>query len=211
MTKNNAWKNRYSPQRNRRSIRLKGYDYSQAGIYFVTICTQNRELLFGEVVNRKMVLNDAGRVAEKCWYAIPEHFPHVGLGTFVVMPNHIHGILLINDKTVGAKNFSPPQSDQNPSGTSQTIGSVIRGFKIGVTKWMRQNTEFYNIWQRNYHEHIIRNEDELNRIRKYITDNPAKRVSDREKPDICGGNRTDTTIKTDDPWKIGTGYWNMGD
>ncbi len=82
--------------RNRRSIRLKGYDYSQAGAYFMTICTQNRTCLFGEIVDGEMVLNDAGRMVEQCWRNIQAHFSHAALDEFVVMPNHIHGIVVIN-------------------------------------------------------------------------------------------------------------------
>jgi len=175
---------KYNPDiHHRRSIRLKGYDYSQSGAYFITICTQNRECLFGEITNGKIVLNDAGRMALKCWHDIPSHFPHVELDEFVVMPNHVHGILCVVDAPVGAKNFLPLQSGQRPRGTTKTIGSIIRGFKIGVTKWMRQNTESHNIWQRNYYEHIIRNENELNRIRVYIVKNPLKWELDRENPD----------------------------
>ena len=96
-------------RQNRRSIRLQGYDYSQAGAYFVTICTQNKECLFGDIANGKMVLNDAGRMAEKCWCDIPVHFPHAGLDEWVIMPNHVHGILSIVDSPVGAKNFSLQQ------------------------------------------------------------------------------------------------------
>jgi putative transposase len=129
---------------NRCSIRLNGYDYSQDGAYFITVCTHNREFLFGGIVDGKMAMNNAGRMAKKCWFDIPIHFPHVALDTFIIMPNHIHGVLVITE-TVGAKNFSPLQSGRQPRGTSKTIGSVIRGFKIGVTKWMRQNTGFYNI------------------------------------------------------------------
>jgi len=158
-------------------MRLKGYDYAQAGAYFITICTHKRACLFGEIINGKMTVHDAGRVAEECWYAIPGHFPRVGLDRFVVMPNHVHGILFISDAPVGAKYVSPLPS--RPQGTSKTIGSAIRGFKIGVTKWMRQNTEFQNIWQRNYYDHIIRNEKDLNRIRKYIIENPLQWQADK--------------------------------
>jgi len=100
--------------------------------------------------------------------------PHVTLDTVAVMPNHVHGILTIDGTSVGAKNFSPLQPPQRICGTSKTIGSVIRGFKIGVTKWMRQHTDVYDVWQRNYHEHIIRNETDLARIREYIDNNPAQ-------------------------------------
>ncbi len=155
----------YNPDiHHRRSIRLSEYDYSQAGAYFVTICTQNKECLFGNVVNGTMQLNDMGIVARQCWNAIPQHFPNVLLDEFIVMPNHIHGIVILN---VGAKNISPLQH-----GTSMTIGSVIRGFKIGVTKWARANCACHTPWQRNYYEHIIRNEHELHKIREYIINNP---------------------------------------
>ena len=180
---------KYDPARHhRRSIRLQGYDYSQAGAYFVTICTHNRECLFGEIMDGKMVLNDAGRMVEQCWRDIPSHFPHVELDTFVVMPNHVHGILCVVDAPVGAKNFSPLRPAQRPCGTAKTIGSVIRGFKIGVTKWMRPYTNVHVVWQRNYWEHIIRNDDELHRIRQYIVDNPAKWKTDRNNPGPTRGN-----------------------
>ncbi len=195
---------KYNPDiHHRRSIRLREYDYSQPGAYFITICTQNRTCLFGNVVDGKMVLNDAGEFARKCWMEIPNHFPRVTLDEFVIMPNHIHGIIIINVGAinvrainVGAKDFSPqqipinkyhspqqipinkyhspqqiPESFQSPS---RSIGSIVRGFKIGITKWFRQNTDIYNIWQRNYYEHIIQDEQALNVIREYIINNPLK-------------------------------------
>ncbi len=165
----------------RRSTRLPGYDYSQSGAYFVTVCTKNRECLFGEIEDGEMHLNDTGNIACQCWQDIPVYFPHVMCDRFIIMPNHIHGILFI-DVSVGAKNFSPLPG-QHPRGTSKTIGSVVRGFKIGVTKWMRRNTSVQNVWQRNYYEHVIRNESEWNRIRQYIADNPARWETDRENPD----------------------------
>ncbi len=170
----------------RRSIRLKGYDYSQAGLYFITICCQNRTCMFGNIENGKMILNDAGKMALKCWNEIPEHFKHAQLHEYVIMPNHIHGIIELSDIIpVGAKNFSPLQMPQQspqpiiPSSPSKTIGSIVRGFKIGVTTWMRQNTDIYNVWQRNYYEHIIRNEKSYVRIAEYIINNPAKWTLDK--------------------------------
>lgn len=98
----------YNPQRHhRKSIRLKGYDYAQAGLYFITICCQNRECLFGNIINGEMILNDAGNIANECWLAIPNHFPNVVLHEFVIMPNHIHGIIELKTKSVGAENFPP--------------------------------------------------------------------------------------------------------
>jgi len=160
----------------RRSIRLQGFDYSQPGAYFVTVCTRERACLFGDVVDGEMRLNEAGRIVEQCWSAISIHFPNVVLDAFVVMPNHVHGIVLIAGETVGAKNVSPLP------GTSKTIGSIVRGFKIGVTKWFRDNCGIGEVWQRNYYEHIIRDDGSLNRIREYIRNNPMRWAFDRENP-----------------------------
>jgi len=169
-----------SDKHHRHSLRLRGYDYTQEGTYFVTVCLQDRVCLFGDISDEKMILNDAGLIAEKHWYDIPAHFPHIELDEFVIMPNHVHGILSIT-AAVGAKNFSPLPSQQRP-GTSKTIGSVIRGFKIGVTKWMRQHTPVHNVWQRNYYEHIIRDDVSLNSIRQYIMENPSRWAEDAENP-----------------------------
>jgi REP element-mobilizing transposase RayT len=173
---------RYDPHRHhRRSIRLKGYDYAHPGAYFITLCTHERAHLFGTVVNGEMRLNEAGRVAEQGWRDIPAHFPQVKLDAFIIMPNHIHGVLWIGGDLVGAKNFSP-LPPPSPRGTSKTIGSVIRGFKIGVTQWFRQNTTINPVWQRNYYEHIIRNERALHAIRRYISENPLRWPLDRYNP-----------------------------
>jgi putative transposase len=285
------------PIPNRHSIRLKGYDYSQAGLYFITLCCQDRLPLFGQIVRgnnapAQMILNNAGHIADKCWLEIPMHYPNVILHEYVIMPNHIHGIIEI----VGANNYSPandtnnhspaydannhlpvndtnnhspititnnhspandanidspititnnhspvndtnnhsPANDANnhspeivanhspetivndstvmnndnyapenvanndirakdisplpppptsspspPNGTSKTIGAMVRGFKIGVTKWMRQNTTVHDVWQRNYYEHIIRNEQSYVRIAKYIINNPVNWQEDK--------------------------------
>lgn len=184
----------------RKSIRLKNYDYTQEGRYFVTVCADNRKCLFGRIRDAEMILNESGKMAEKYWNQIPRHFPHAELDEYIVMPNHIHAIIKIT-VNVGAnnhspltniisknraKNISPLQMHQMPlkrhGGTSKTIGSIIRGFKIGVTKWFRKNTETKKVWQRNYYERIIRNESELNRIRQYVIDNPAKWENDRYYP-----------------------------
>jgi REP element-mobilizing transposase RayT len=173
---------KYNPDiHHRHSIRLKGYDYSQPGAYFVTIVTHLRQCLFGEIANNEMILNDYGKISEQCWNDIPKHYPNAITDEFVIMPNHIHGIIILNDNgsIVGAKNFSPLLQNERPRGTTQTIGSIVRGFKIGVTKWFRQNSNIYSVWQRNYYEHIIRNEIELNNIRKYILNNPLNWKTDK--------------------------------
>ena len=180
----------YNPTIHRRkSIRLQGYDYSQAGAYFITICTHNRVPLFGEIVDGVMVLNTAGQIVEKCWCAIPEHFPQVTLDEFVVMPNHVHGIITVGANNHLPQHYLPLPSDETPiqsnepprplqHGTSRTIGSMVRGFKIGVTRWFRANTDIHAVWQRNYYEHIIRNEDAYLKIAEYIQTNPQRWETD---------------------------------
>lgn len=186
-------------QFNRQSLRLRGYDYSKEGLYFITICCQDRIHRFGKIVNGVMILNDAGKQTEICWMAIPEHFTNVVLHDFVIMPNHIHGIVEITAPSVwtnyhlpdydeknifqngaknvsgyGAKDFSPL-----PRGTSKTVGSIVRGFKIGVTKWFIENHNTKNIWQRNYYEHIIRDENAYRNISDYIINNPLNWADDK--------------------------------
>lgn len=173
---------------NRRSIRLRGYDYSQEGLYFITLCCRDRICRFGKVINGEMVLNQIGEIATACWLQITEHFTNVILHEFIIMPNHVHGIIEIS---VGAKYLSPTKetdiskerakniSPQRAAGTSKTIGSVVRGFKIGVTKWARTNTNIHDLWQRNYYEHIIRNEKSYHNISQYIQNNPLNWNEDK--------------------------------
>ncbi|MDO9011936.1 MAG: hypothetical protein Q7U78_09045 [Gallionella sp.] len=163
---------KYNPDiHHRRSIRLRGYDYSQAGMYFITICTHDRLPLFGKIVDEKMMPNEMGIMAEKYWCAIPDHFPWAMLDEFIVMPNHVHGIITIGANHVGANNHLPLQPKH---GTSRTIGSIVRGFKIGVTKWFRANTDVHVVWQHNYYEHIIRDEEAYLKIAEYIQTNPQR-------------------------------------
>jgi REP element-mobilizing transposase RayT len=150
--------------RYRNSTRLVGFDYCQVGWYYLTLCCQGRAHRFGEIKDAQMMLNASGMHAAQCWRHIPDHFPNAQLDTFVIMPDHMHGIIQI----VGANNHSP----FGPSGTSRTIGSMVRGFKCGVSVWFRQNGDQSQIWQRNYWERVIRDDLELQRIRQYITDNP---------------------------------------
>ncbi len=172
----------------RRSIRLRGYDYRQEGAYFVTIVTQDRACPFGQVVNRDMGLNEHGEIAMECWQNIPAHFPNVELDEFIIMPNHVHGILVItnNDATdVGATHASPlPKSPHGPQ--SASVGAVVGSYKSAVTKRFnaRRHTPGAAVWQRNYYEHIIRDDESLGRIRQYILDNPARWATDRENPHV---------------------------
>ncbi len=176
--------NKYSPENHRRrSIRLQGYDYSQAGAYFVTVCTQNRKCLFGAVIDGEMLLNDCGKIAAECLDEIPKHFPHVEMDEFVVMPNHVHLVVVIVDGPVGATHASPlPQPPRGPQ--PRSIGSIIGSYKSAVTKRVNEirDTRGAPIWQRNYYEHIIRDENELHRVRRYIESNPACWADDENNP-----------------------------
>jgi putative transposase len=161
---------KYDPAiHHRRSIRLQGYDYSQAGAYFVTICTQNRECLFGDIVNGGMRLNEAGRVVESVWDGLPGHYAHVELDAMVIMPNHFHGIIVL----------AP-----TPAAVRHGLSEIVRALKTFSSRRineMRQSTGA-KLWQRNYWEHIVRNEPELNRIREYIHNNPAQWELDKLHP-----------------------------
>src|SRR5215203_7297939 len=130
---------KFDPQKHhRRSIRLKDYDYSQAGGYYVTIVVQGRECLFGEIVKREMFLNDFGKIADECWRSIPDHFPFVELGAYVVMPNHVHGIIVITDNGRGAALLRPynhPDINDNPHKINVkpgSLGAIVRSYKSAV-------------------------------------------------------------------------------
>ena len=173
----------------RRSVRMKGYDYSQAGAYFVTIVTWRREMLFGEIVIGEMVLNDYGRIAEECWIAIPDHFPNVELGGHMVMPNHLHGIIGIHDEKIGmATNPSPSVGAQHaaPLRISNvkpgSLGAIVRSFKSAVTRRIGREHNVTGIWQRNYYERIIRDDREMDRITRYIESNLSMWAEDKENP-----------------------------
>ncbi|MCG8607680.1 hypothetical protein MJD09_22185 [bacterium] len=143
--------------------------------------------LFGEIVNKEVHLSQGGKIVDECWRNIPAHYPHVFLDEYIIMPNHIHGVIFISDDEVGVQNFEPLQSVDHPTNKFQQIiprslDSIVRGFKIGATKWFRQSTDIRVVWQRNYHDRIIRDEDELNRIREYIIYNPVKWDDDEDNP-----------------------------
>lgn len=142
----------------RKSPRLQGYDYSQSGGYFVTICTYQRNYLFGDVIEQKMRLNAWGAVAVDCWEAIPKHFSGVTLDLFIVMPNHVHGILFI----------------QNTGGAS--LSTIVGNYKAAVTRQINlqpRKIEREPIWQRSFHDHIIRDDEMLGRLQDYVLHNPS--------------------------------------
>lgn len=189
----------YDPEKHhRRSIRLGGYDYAQAGGYFVTICTQDRVCLFGDVVNGEMWLNGTGRIVHDEWMRTPVLRPRVTLDAFVVMPNHIHGIIILGDghnavndgATAGRGTLQRAPTERGSAverfgrPTSDSIPTIVRLFKSATTKRINRlrGTPGAPVWQRNYYEHIVRDDESLGRIRQYILNNPAQWASDRENP-----------------------------
>lgn len=185
------------------SARLKNWDYGANGGYFITICTQNRKHFFGKIIEKQFIASEIGTLAEKFWMEIPQHFPHVELGNFVVMPNHVHGILIIDkngESGIGesvqtlhcnvSENESPVQTlhcnvsinknEQmaNISPKSGTISTILRSYKSVVTK----NARFIRAdfgWQPRFHDHIIRNAPEWERIQTYIENNPMNWKEDK--------------------------------
>ncbi|MCX6359594.1 MAG: transposase [Armatimonadetes bacterium] len=190
---------RRGDEHRRRSIRLSGYDYTQAGAYFVTICAQARTCLFGEVVDGVMQPTAAGATVETTWRCLSEHYPHVELDAFTVMPNHVHGIIITRaglkpaPTVVGGAN-GPACDDWVETGlkparpvgdpTRHGLPEIVRAFKTYSSRSinLHRNSPGTPVWQRNYYEHIIRDEDSLNRVREYIMGNPMRWQFDNDNP-----------------------------
>jgi putative transposase len=175
----------YNPEKHhRRSMRLKGYDYSAAGAYFITLCTYRRQCLFGEIMDGAMHLNLYGKIAKEEWIQSSIIRQEIELDEWIIMPDHMHGIVMITDHNADARAHGrvplPPKpfiSLRQP----QSISSFMAGFKSAVTKRINilRDTPGTPVWQRNYHERIIRDELALNNIRRYIQMNPIHWKSDR--------------------------------
>ena len=172
----------YDPNlHHRRSIRLPDYDYSETGGYFITICARNQDLLFGEIVDGEITLNEYGTIVEQCWNDLPNHYSNIELDTFIIMPDHVHGIIIINEskETVGTAGSSGTGRVRDHAPTTTKIhglSEIVRAFKSYSAKRINQlrNATGQPFWQRNYYEHVIRNEADMERIRQYIHDNPYK-------------------------------------
>ena len=180
-----------SEKYNRRSIRLQSYDYTQPGPYFVTICIQDRKCAFGKIVNGEIHLNHVGQMIQSIWLTLPERFPGVKLDQYLIMPNHLHGIITLretqfitpNDSYISKipdrfkddKYIKDYQGEKNPA---PTLGEVIRTFKAATTYCIHTGGMPGFCWQHRYYEHIIRNDDDLNRVRQYIIDNPTRWTED---------------------------------
>jgi len=173
----------------RKPIRLRGYDYSLDGYYYLTICTKDRQPFFGEIRNGIMGLNKLGLIAYDFWKQIPDHFDNVRLDEFIVMPNHVHGVLVIDNDmgnqnsaggqihSVGVQNFEPLRNEYQHI-IPKSISSIVRAYKSSVTMWCNQNGYSFG-WQRLFYDHIIRNQKSLQSIQNYIIHNPWKWKLDR--------------------------------
>jgi REP element-mobilizing transposase RayT len=196
MMKPDTYKNKYRIQ----TTRLPGWDYGWNGVYFVTICTQHRIQYFGSIEHDQMQLSDIGALANEYWNAIPEHFPFVRLGAYVIMPNHVHGIIIIEKpKPVETPNLgvstiqtmhaeTPNLGVSTVKWKSGTLGVIINQYKRIVTISARVIDPAFG-WQSRYYDHIIRNDEEYNRITDYIVQNPTNWEEDEQYEQ--GNNRKD--------------------
>ena len=187
---------RFDPQKHhRRSIRLNGFDYSQPGAYFVTIVTWHRECLFGEVIDCKLTLSKIGLVAKQQWEKLPNRFPNIELGAFTIMPNHMHGIILITVGRGTAENLAglddesarrAPTHEEFQKPVKGSIPTIVRSYKSAVSYRINlmRKTDGIPIWQRNYYEHVIRNDKDLQNKTDYIKANPLLWDEDNENPVI---------------------------
>ncbi len=174
----------------RHSIRMKGFDYATPWWYYVTICVHQHFPFLGKVEDGKVALSIAGRIAQECWEQIPEHFPNVELDYFVIMPNHIHGVIIINEKKEIQDSrdvkFNVPTKKEYFSQISpkkNSLSTIVRTFKAAVTRECKRKGYNRFCWQSSFYDRIIRNEKELFEIRKYIEYNPLKWEFEKEIPE----------------------------
>ncbi|MCJ7623773.1 MAG: transposase [Anaerolineaceae bacterium] len=174
-------------KQDRKATRLNGYDYSQPGAYFVTICVKNRECALGTIIDGFVHLSHEGKFVSDAWINLPRHYQHANLDEFVVMPNHVHGIIIIVGEGL-VEQYSPNVQLHRPSPTGVSgrhgLSEIVRAFKSFSARRINRyrGTTGTPFWQRTFYDRIIRDEDELNRAQEYIMDNPIKRELDSEKP-----------------------------
>ncbi|MBX7148646.1 transposase [bacterium] len=165
-------------EHNRKNLRMKGYDYDQYGYYFVTVCVKNKECLFGELINEQVIPNELGNIIINTWFHLKSRFLGIELDEFTLMPNHIHGIIILNE--MAAQNLP---SQEGAASSAPTLGDVMCAFKsISAIQCNKLRNQTGPLWQRNYYEHIIRNEDSLLKIREYIRNNPLQWALDKNNP-----------------------------
>lgn len=156
----------------------------------MTICTRNRECLFGVLTDDEVRLTDSGRLASVTWKELPSRFPTVSLDSFVIMPNHIHGIIIV----ASMLHNHMDTAEEGAMNRAPTLGEIIRSYKAASTRMIRQTANANFAWQRNYYEHIVRSDESLNRIRQYILENPSRWAIDRENPDA-------SNPEAENPWE----------
>jgi len=183
----------------RRSTRLRGFDYAGPATYFVTLCTFDRRPLFGAIVGGDIVLSPIGEIVVAEWERSAGVRPEVLLDEFVVMPNHLHAILSIGARPMVPAD--PPATDPGPPSTrrpTRSLGSFVAGFKAATTSRVRTHLgdPTFAVWQRNYHDHIVRSEAALVRIRNYVWTNPLRWHLDRENRERCGQDEFDAWLDT---------------
>ena len=167
----------YDPRKHhRRSVRMRGYDYSRPGAYFITVCTHERESLFGEITNGVMHLNRMGLIVQRSWSDLPRHYPYVVLDAMVIMPNHLHGVMVL---TEDGKSTKPRHG----------LPEIVRAFKSYSARRVNalRRTPGLAVWQRSYYEHIVRDQEDWERIRGYIHINPQEWDRDLENPLVGRG------------------------
>jgi putative transposase len=184
---------KYDPKiHHRRSIRLKGYDYSSGGLYHIVVRTRNGVCVFGRISENEMKLSPIGEIAQSSWLEIPQHFKNVTLDISQVMPNHVHGILILHEKPpalVRVEYIQPIRGKARPETKNEfqhvvpkSVGSIVRSFKAAVTRICRRRGPSEFAWQRDFYDHVIRDGKDLDRIRRYIIDNPANWANDDDHP-----------------------------
>lgn len=158
---------------NRKVNRLQSYNYSTEGYYFVTVCVESRLCCLGEIVKEEMVLNEFGKIVNSCWQDLSNHYKNCSLDQFIIMPNHIHGIIVVAPVGEGLK----------PSPTRvHGLSEIVRGFKTFSSRKINQLNQIHFSWQRSFYDHVIRKDESLNNIRQYILSNPYKWAVDKENP-----------------------------
>ena len=165
---------------NRHSVRLKEYDYSSPGAYFVTVVTNGYKCIFGKIIDQEMYLNEIGMIVKECWLQLPDHFFDIEVDPFVVMPNHFHGIISIYENDRRGTIYRAPTTEKFGQPAVGSISTIMRTYKAAVSRLATRKLGMVKIWQRNYYEHIVRNQSDLESIANYILANPIRWSDDPE-------------------------------
>jgi putative transposase len=169
-------------KKDRKGLRLTGWDYSSEGVYFVTICCHDRQSYFGRICDNEIILSEIGLIATKFWKEIPNHFVHVKLDEYIVMPNHIHGIIILDyslvrsrhGMTLQSNNGSNHNINQFSKPIKNSISVIINQYKSSVKRWCNQNGSDHFRWQSRFYDQLLHNENSIDIIREYIYNNPKK-------------------------------------